>query len=143
MIAHERTQPAPADRSQSEAARRSAGRGTAERGPEPRVELTDIPEMVAASKVAKRLRVSVDVLLRMSDQKQFARYYVFGRRKKYRLDEVTQSLRTLVPGDPDQWRKTVAAVDAACPVQGSRRRRAVPSPARGSIGRASGVQNAP
>jgi len=99
--------------------------------------IDEIPAMIPAAKVAKRMGVSLDVLLRMSDQKQFARYYVFGKRKKYLPSEVMESLRTLVPGDPDQWQKTVAAVDAACPAQGNRRRRAALRPARGSNGPAS------
>lgn len=105
--------------------------------------LADIPEMVPAAKVAKRLGVRAEVLYRASEAGEFARYYVFGRRKYYRLDQVDEAIREVVPGDPEQWRRQVAAIDAACPVQAARRRRAASRPARGSNGQASGGRNVP
>jgi len=97
-------------------------------------ELADIPEFVSATMVAKRMRISLDALYRASDACEFARYYLFGSRKYYRLDEVEKAIAEVVPGDPERFRRRVAAVDAACPAQAGRRRRAVSRPARGSSG---------
>lgn len=93
-------------------------------------------EMVLASKVAARMRVPVDALLRASERRQFARYHVIGSRKYYRATDIEAGI-SLLPGDPDQWDRAVAAADAACPAQGRRRRRAAPHRPRESSAPAS------
>jgi hypothetical protein len=91
--------------------------------------------------VASQLGIPVDALYAASDRGEFARYYLFGsgqRQRKYYLpSEVAEAIKTLVPGDPTRWRRTVAAVDAAAPFQASRQRRATQRPARGSSAPAS------
>lgn len=94
----------------------------------------DLPEFVPASAVARRLRVSIDALLTMADRKEFARLYLFGSRKFFRLDEIEPAIKNLVPGDPDKFRRVVAAIDAASPAPAGQRRRAASRPARGSSG---------
>ena len=94
-------------------------------------------KFVAASAVAKQLGIGLEVLLRMSDRGEFARYYLFGKRKFYLPSEVAEAIRTQVPGDPARFRRVVAAMDAICPHQGARRRRAAQRPARGSSAPAS------
>lgn len=101
------------------------------------IALQDLPRFVSASKVAAQLGVSLEALYRASDAGQFARYYLFGTRKYYLPAEVDEAIKTVVPGDPSRWRRTVAAADAAAPFQAGRRRRAARSPARGSSGPAS------
>lgn len=92
------------------------------------------PRFVLASRVAAQLGVPLDALYRASDRGEFARYYLFGKRKYYLPDEVAEAIKTVVPGDPSRWRRVVMAADAAAPARAGRRRREAPSPARGSSG---------
>lgn len=96
------------------------------------ITVADLPRFTPASQVAAQLGISLDTLYRASDAGQFARYYLFGKRKYYRVDEVAQAIREQVPGDPQKWRRVVAAVDAAAPCRANRGRRATPGRSRGS-----------
>jgi hypothetical protein len=69
---------------------------------------------VSGAQLAKRMGITPDVLYGASNSKQFARYYLFGKRKYYRLAEVEKALVELVPGDPDRWWKVAESIDAAC-----------------------------
>ena len=96
-----------------------------------------LPEFVPINTVAKRIGIGAEVLAGMSHRKEFARLYLFGKRKFYRLDEVEHALKHLVPGHPDQYRAVVRAIDAACPFQATRRRRGERNRSRGSSDQAS------
>lgn len=72
---------------------------------------------ISGAQLAKRMAIAADVLYRASEQKQFARYYLFGKRKFYKLAEVEKAIVELVPGDPDRWWGRVDAIDAACPAR--------------------------
>lgn len=94
--------------------------------------LTQLPKFERASKVAAQIGVTLEALYRASDAGQFARYYVFGSRKYYCIDEVAEAIKNQVPGDPARWRVAVLAADAAAPVQARRPRRARRDRLRGS-----------
>ena len=87
MIAHERTQPTPADRSQSEAARRSAGRGTSE------------PDQALAwgyREVAKATSLSRRTIEKLVATGQFPQPHVAGgKRLLFDVDEVRTWLKNL------------------------------------------------
>ena len=87
MIAHERTQPAPADRSQSEAARRSAGRGTDEHAPEPLAYGYD--ELVKVTSLGRR------TLERLVSTHQFPKPRTCGKRTLFLASEVLAWLQQL------------------------------------------------
>lgn len=94
--------------------------------------LDDLPAHAAASKVAKRLGVSVDTLRAMSDRKEFPRYYLFGKRAFYRIDDILKELPRL-PGDPDQWERHLDQVEwQVDPIRARRARRSTVRTARGS-----------
>ncbi|MBL8726636.1 MAG: hypothetical protein JNK49_21525, partial [Planctomycetes bacterium] len=58
-------------------------------------------KFVSGAQLGKRMGIAPDVLYRASEQKQFARYYLFGKRKYYKLAEVEKAIVELVPGDTD------------------------------------------
>lgn len=94
--------------------------------------IDDLPQMVPAALVAQRMGVPVDSLLSAASRGEFARVYVFGRRKFFALDEIPTSLKERVPGDPARARIAVLAADASAPCQARRPRRAMRRPLRGS-----------
>lgn len=94
--------------------------------------MSDLPKFVHGNRIAEQLGVPVDALYKASDAGQFARYYVFGRRRYYLPDEVAKAIKELVPGDPVQFRRMVASLDAAAPVRARRPRREARGPKRGS-----------
>lgn len=94
--------------------------------------LDDLPKMVPASWVAEHMNVPIDSLLTAAARGEFARVYVFGRRKFFALSEIPAALKELVPGDPTRARRAVLAADAAAPCQARRPRRAMRRPQRGS-----------
>lgn len=94
--------------------------------------IDDLPQLVPAAWVAERMNVPVDSLLTASARGEFARVYVFGRRKFFALDEIAAALKELVPGDPTRARRVLLAADAAAPSQARRPRRAMRRPQRGN-----------
>jgi hypothetical protein len=108
-----------------------------------RVGVASVPEFVTVVAIARQMGVSAEVLCSMAMRGEFARIYLFGTRRFFRLDEVSEAIKTKVPGSPEQYRRTVAAADALCSRPAARRRRAARGLARGSSDRASGGRNAP
>lgn len=94
--------------------------------------IDDLPQMVPAAWVAQRMGVPIDSLLSAAARGEFARVYVFGRRKFFALDEIPAALKERVPGDPARARLAVLAADAAAPSPARRPRRAMRRPQRGS-----------
>ena len=88
MIANERTQSAPAGRSQSEAARRSAGRGTVS---QPLAYGYD--ELVAVTSLSRR------TIERLVSTGQFPKPRKLGKRTLFLADEVQAWLRKLPQGE--------------------------------------------
>lgn len=89
--------------------------------------MTDLPKFISGARLGQQIGISPELLYRASDQKQFARYYLFGKRKFYDVAEVAAAIKNVVPGDPDRWRRVVESIDAACPARASRLRRATPN----------------
>lgn len=87
---------------------------------------------IPGPQIARERGVSVDALYAASERGQFARYYLFGTRKYYLRSEVEAAIKTLVPGDPAQFRQVVASLDAASPCRARRPRREARGPRRGS-----------